>query len=331
MKHRFVLFLLCAFLVCFSCSDGDVIEFEFDFDEDFEACEDNNNLILYNTKEDPSESISVQYALSTLSLEDIFEGIEPFAQDTLENNNVTFLYRTYNRPDLPSSLFCTSIPPANLNIAVDQDSPCRTEIIRLLIEDDNDGVPSELESTSGLLDPLGDEDSDGVLNYLDDNPNDPNIGDDNTAIETDFDTDGDGLPNFLDEDDDGDNVLTSNEIGDLTDLQDSDEDGTPDYLDNDDDGDGVLTRDEENDTQDQNPLNDITNSDIGPDFLNSNVNTAIPASAYRQHNISQTRTIRLLVFEIDIDFLSQAEFNFGTLKTSTSGINSNRTVTPDFP
>ena len=57
----------------------------------------------------------------------------------------------------------------------------------------------------------------------------------------------------------------------LTTARDSDEDNIPDYLDNDDDNDGVLTRNEENDSRDQNPSNDITNINFGPDYLNPEI------------------------------------------------------------
>ena len=60
----------------------------------------------------------------------------------------------------------------------------------------------------------------------------------------------------------------------LTTARDSDEDNIPDYLDNDDDNDGVLTRNEENDSRDQNPSNDITNINFGPDYLNPEINSS---------------------------------------------------------
>jgi len=148
------------------------------------------------------------------------------------------------------------------------------------------------------------------------------------------DTDGDGLPNYLDEDDDGDNVLTKNEKpdpntdGNLSDAQDTDADTIPDYLDDDDDGDGVKTRDEENDTQDQNPTNDITNSDVGADYLNKDISTLVAATAYREHTINQTYIVTLNITNISIDILSQDEFDFGTL--SDSKLSSSRNVTPDF-
>ena len=124
-------------------------------------------------------------------------------------------------------------------------APVQLIINTVLTEDDNDGIPAALEDING----------------------NGNLDDD--------DTDGDGIPNYIDVDDDGDNILTKDENPDpngdgiLDDAQDTDGDGIPDYLDNDDDGDGVLTRDEENQSQDQNPANDITNSDVGARLFKS--------------------------------------------------------------
>lgn len=335
MRNLFLLFLSCNFIIFFSCNDGDVIDFEFEFNDEFRACGE-SELLLYKTKEDPSETVSV--LISNYSIDEIFSEDEENDSLVIEKTNVRFTYRTYDRIDLPPNddLFCASIPAEGLNIVIDEnDETATATIIRVLTEDDNDGVPSELEGPDGI-DPLGDTDDDGVPNYLDDNSNDNSILDSNGMIEEGFDTDGDGIPNFIDEDDDGDNVLTKNENpdpddnGDFSDAQDTDGDSIPDYLDNDDDGDGVLTRDEENETQDENPLNDISNSNIGPDFLNANVNTTVAASAYREHNISKSYLVRLVVSEISLEFLAQEEFDFGVL-TGSSQLSGGRQVTPDFP
>lgn len=333
MRHRFLLFLSCSLLTIFSCSDGDILDFEFDFDDEFEACGE-VDLLFYKLKEDPSETASV--LIKGYTLDEIFE--EDAENDSLviTKTNARFTYRTYDRVDLPTDIFCSSVPPEGLNIVVNEnDESAKATIIRTFTEDDNDGIPSELEGPNGI-DPLGDDDNDGSPNYLDDNSSDAAIVDADGMIEDGFDTDGDGLPNFIDADDDGDNVLTTNEKpdpdgnGDLSDAQDTDEDGIPDYLDDDDDADGVLTRDEETDTQDQNPLNDITNSDAGPDYLNPDANTETPADKYRKHIISQSYVVRLIVSDISIDFLSQNEFNFGVL-TGVTELNGSREVTPDFP
>lgn len=298
MRKLFFLFLSLVLLTIYSCDDGDIITIEFDFPESFQACGE-TDLVFYKTKEDPSESLSVlipNYALSNvLNVGDD----NTFSEDIA----ATFYYRTYSDINLPNNLFCNDIP-VDVDITLDENSACTAQIRTTLTEDDNDGIAAELEDING----------NGDL--------------------TDDDTDGDGLPNYIDADDDGDNILTKDENPDpnsdnnLDDAQDTDGDNIPDYLDKDDDGDGVDTRDEENDSQDNNPGNDITNSDIGADYLNDEVATSVPATAYRQHTIMQTYVVTLNVTGISLNILSQDIFDFGLLQDGS--LTNSRQETPAF-
>ncbi|PWI31660.1 hypothetical protein DI383_03045 [Flavobacteriaceae bacterium LYZ1037] len=312
---RKIITFLSIMLLIFSCDDGDIIIVQLDFDDTFEAC---GELVFYNIRENPAESISLQISSPAITLDDLFE-VEPISNGSLlvelVNDSIPgtidgvtnlFNYRSYN--SISGNLFCNDVPPSDLQITDDQSSSSGNYLITTTYsEDDNDGVPAEMEDLNGNGD------------YYDD------------------DTDGDGIPNFLDEDDDGDNVLTSTELIDydmddndddpLTDPQDTDGDGVPNYLDNDDDGDMVLTIDEENVTQDQNPSNDYTNPNIA-DYLNPQVATVVDATAYRPHNIEQTYVVTLKVDSISFPTLNQDNFDFGLLQNS--GTSDTRTVTPDF-
>ncbi len=304
MKNIFWLF--CISFLLLNCDDGDVKNVTLDFDDTFRQC-GNNSLVLYKINTSTSETLSIQLTTTTLAEiltvdeNNIYEETFP-----LGNTNV-FNYRSYGRTPL-NNFFCNDIPPSNLQIESDEVSLGGSVLIStLLIEDDNDGIPAE------------DEDLNGNGNYDDD------------------DTDMDGIPNYLDADDDGDNVLTSNEIdndnldGDddpLTNFLDTDGDDIPDYLDPDDDGDGVLTRDEENINQDQNPANDVTDPNVGADYLNENVATTVPATAYRAHTISQTYVVSALVSNITLPSITQQTLDFGTLEDSQT--TSSRSVTPEF-
>jgi hypothetical protein len=292
-----ILLSLCLLLM-FSCDDGDIITVEFDFEETFNSCGD---LVFYKTKKEPAESMSISF--TNLTLEELLEvGTNDTLITTTTSN--TFNYRTYSNASLPSSgLFCTNIPNSEAKIIEDYESKNgEVTITTVLTEDDNDGIPAALEDING----------------------NGNLKDD--------DTDDDGIPNYIDADDDGDNILTKDENPDpngdksLIDAQDTDGDGTPDYLDADDDGDGVLTRDEENDTQNQNPKDDITNSEAGPDYLNPDVKTSIPATAYRAHTYTQSYKMSVVI-DISIRIISQNDYFFGTLQGAPS---SSVTTTPDF-
>ena len=305
MRKLFFVFIALVIIPLNSCDDGDVITIELDFEDTFLIC-GTENLVFYKTKDDPSESLSLK--ISNLTLEDILDVDEEGLYEntfTISSSN-PFNYRTYNNETLPSDLFCNDIPNSEVYLKEDYESTSGSAYIKtVLTEDDNDGIPAELEDING----------------------DGNLDND--------DTDGDGIPNYLDADDDGDNVLTINENpdpdgdGDLSDAQDTDGDGIPDYLDDDDDGDGVKTRDEENDSEDQNPANDITDSDVGPDYLNDNVANIVEATAYREHSISQTYVVTLVITNIDLTLISLDQLDFGSLENSS--LSATRKVTPDFP
>ncbi|WP_345276527.1 hypothetical protein [Litoribaculum gwangyangense] len=298
MRKLFFIFLSINLLSMYSCDDGDIITVELDFGETFSACEGVNDLVLYKTKKDPSESLSV--LIPNYSLDELLE------LNTDTPKSATLYYRTYSETNLPNNLFCNEIPP-NVNIISNNESSVTAIINTTLVEDDNDGILAILEDING-----------------------------NGNLEDD-DTDGDGLPNYIDADDDGDNILTrdenpdTNNDGNLSDAQDTDGDGTPDYLDDDDDGDMVKTRDEENASQDNNPANDITNPDVGADFLNPDISTTQPATGFRQHSISRTYTVNISLNGVSFDFISQEPLNFGNLNSSEiPTVLKSRTVTPPF-
>ncbi len=303
MRNTFFLVIILSLVFVSSCNDGDVITVEFDFGETFVSCTGIKNSVFYKTKKDPSESLSM--LIEDLSIEQLlnFKGA-----DTTITKTGTFNYRTYSNTTLPSNLFCNDIPSSDIKITNDSESTAIATFTTTLTEDDNDGVPAELEDVNG----------DGVLTIDDD-------------------TDKDGIPNYLDVDDDGDNVLTEDENPDpngdgiLDDAQDTDGDGTPDYLDPDDDGDGVLTRDEENDTQNANPKDDVTNVDVGPDYLNPIVKDKVDATKYRIHTIYKTYLVTLYISNLALPNIYQDVLNFGTL--SDAEIPSDlktETRTPDF-
>ncbi|WP_309640339.1 T9SS type A sorting domain-containing protein [Flavobacterium sp.] len=119
-----------------------------------------------------------------------------------------------------------------------------------------------------VVDCANDYDLDSVATADEDLNADTNLANDDTDL--------DGIPNFIDNDDDGDLILTSVEYvfnrsanGALAYL-DTDNDGILNYLDKDDDGDGVLTINEDY-NHNNNPLDDDTNANSLPDYLENSV------------------------------------------------------------
>ncbi|HIC31753.1 MAG TPA: hypothetical protein EYO76_07530 [Flavobacteriaceae bacterium] len=312
MRKIFALSILCLSL--FTCDDGDIITSELEFDDTFRACGD---LVIYKTN--PSQSLTLQITGSDFVMDDLIETeVHPDNENRLQlinteysQNNVqgnhSFRYRSY--ASSTEGIFCNDVPPDNIQITEDYISGGDYTFYITLIEDDNDGIPAYLEDLNG----------NGDLN--------------------DDDTDGDGIPNYMDIDDDGDNVLTTSEgvtfeegmtLAELeANALDTDGDGIPNYRDADDDGDGTDTIDEENVTQDNNPTNDVTNPDAGPDYLNDEVSTSVAATAYRIHTVYDTFVITLVAYGLDFGSFQYQTYDFGTLTEATGiSLSSNRTLEP---
>ncbi len=143
------------------------------------------------------------------------------------------------------------------------------DIVYVRVENLNTGcfIITSFEIATDELAP--DADGDGIANEDEDINNNGDLNDD--------DTDGDGIPNYLDSDDDGDTVETIDEITGIGAgvapgyiYIDTDGDTIENYLDNDDDGDGSLTIDEDYNNN-GNPIDDDTNGNDIPDFLDDAV------------------------------------------------------------
>lgn len=213
---------------------------------------------------------------------------------TFELNGSTNVvnYRRFN-DNVTGDYFCSTIPPTSPTVNVDYVGASGTASLNTTtVLDDNDGL------------------------------------DDETG-----DTDGDGIPDSYDFDDDGDNVPTSVELGpNFPDepAQDTDGDGTPDYLDTDDDDDGVFTIYEDI-NQNQNPLDDITNPEVGADYLNPAVANQYDVQSFREHTYTfdSDVVIRLtnLVLVNGEEQITQDALSLGSIETVSSG---EFTGTPDF-
>lgn len=278
-------------LLITSCSDGDIIEVQLDFDKDLSLCEiettnqqgnTSENLLFFDTRTDPFESLSLILPKTTAT-HAIFNPINNGDSQSVAINGTTtqFHYRAYNGD--PNTLFCSVISPADVTVTENYASSGGTAtFVSTFIDDDGDGVP--------------------------------------TALEFDGDSDGDGIPNYIDEDDDGDNVLTINENpdpnndGDLSDAQDSDGDLIPDYLDNDDDNDGTLTINED-ENGNGNLFDDIASGSTTARFLDVNFSNSYTIQTLNENLFFRTVTITITLSNIDISILAADTLELGTYQT----------------
>lgn len=283
--NRFIalVFFLAIFLQ--SCDDGDIIITTFNFDDaDLNSCGTLGNYVFYKVNTAAQESLSLK-----LGETDSIYRLEGTKNYILNGTTNFANYRTYDGA-LGSDYFCSSIPPTTPIVTVDYLAASGTaEFVTTFVYDDLDRVPATVEKTG--------------------------------------DSDGDGLPDIYDLDDDGDNVPTAIELGTNNDdgdddpftpfPQDTDGDGTPDYLDTDDDNDGVLTRDEDKD-RNLDPRNDVTDSTVGPDYLNKDVAINYDVNEYRVHTYKIYKSVKITLKNAVLvngdEELTQETLNMGTLE-----------------
>ena len=114
-----LVYLLSLFLLFSACNDGDVIDVELDFDKELAICNlSPETYFLYDTKKDPSESLSLIFPKNTASQE-IFNPTTNNFQATFDINgtNVKFNYRTYDGK--PEDVICNLLPYPNTRILED--------------------------------------------------------------------------------------------------------------------------------------------------------------------------------------------------------------------
>ena len=281
-----LLILFCC-TTLLSCNDGDVLNIQLDFDKNLTLCGDSgsSNYILYDTKDDPFESLTLLFP-NNAQVETIFNPENSGSAETMSINgsSVSFIYRTYTGD--PNNYICEDIPDANVSVIENYEAESGiANFISTFDDDDNDGVP--------------------------------------TALEFDGDTDGDGIPDFKDNDDDGDNVPTLNEKpdlnsdGDLSDAQDTDGDGIPDYLDTDDDNDGTLTYFED-ENNNGNLFDDLATGAAVARFLDNTVSQAFEVNVVKANVFTRTFKINVTLENIDLSILATDSFELGTYESSVN-------------
>lgn len=294
MKKIISILTLCTILT--ACNDGDIILTSFDFgDSTLNFCGDPGDYVFFKINDQAAESIALQLGNN----DELF----------LESSTLTVIldggsnkvnYRTYTEAPT-TSYFCDNIPPTTPEVVIDYlGSSGIATLITTTVLDDNDQIPFE-DSEDPLKEGYGDFDLDLI-------------------------------PNYYDFDDDGDNVPTAAEIGpDPENPLDTDGDGDFDYLDEDDDNDGVPTRNEVSNEDDLNPTDNITDPEVGPDYLNPAVANEIIVETYREHsyNLASDVVVRLdnLVLTSENEQITKESLSLGEILDI---INTTILITPDF-
>ena len=287
-------------LLLFSCSDGDIIVTDFNFDDpQLSWCGDNQSQVLFKINNSGvNEAIAFRFDLTTPTLQ-FFLADE--GQVTIPLNATTnkVIYRVFNG-DVSKDYFCNEIPPVSPQVTREFRSTTGGEVLITstfanATDHDGDGVPSASEGMAGEQD-----------------------------------TDNDGIPDYLDIDDDGDNILTRVERtvqaeNTVNSYPDSDNDGIPNYLDPDDDNDGVPTRNEDWNLN-LNPADDQDTEGLAY-YLNPEITDSFQVDGVRQNSI--TRSFRYLVTIKNLTLVNQGgdgeqirlqDYELGVITSPTQNI-----------
>lgn len=287
------LFFFCFLsLIIASCDDGDIITVELEFDQELSLCGDteSDNYVVYDTKTDPNESLTLLFP-SNSSTDKIFNPeTTPYTFEINISSSVRFNYRTYNGN--PSGLICEEIPDSDVSITKDYEASGGTVMTETtFVDDDEDGIPSELEDING-----------------------------NGDLEDD-DTDGDSIPNYKDSDDDNDNVSTLKENPDpngdglIDDAQDSDGDTIPDYLDTDDDNDGTITR-YEDENLNKNLQDDFADGSVIFRYLDQAANDVFVNDELNSNIFKRSIIAKFNILNTDLGILNSDLIELGTYSTT---------------
>ena len=165
-KLRLVILSCLCFVL--SCDDGDVISVALEFDQELQLCGDENsdNYVIYDTKNDPNESLTLLFPTTTINNLIFNPNETPYSNSfVITGSTVRFNYRTYDGD--PTDLICAEIPSSSVNITEDYEATSGTvNFTSTFIDDDNDTIPSALEDINQNGD-LEDDDSDAEEEDLD--------------------------------------------------------------------------------------------------------------------------------------------------------------------
>ena len=115
--------ILIILLAIYSCGDGDVLEFDLDFDQDLELCGniDSETYLVYDVRTDPSESLIALFPGSDSNDKIFFPEVSPTEGSiAINGSTVRFNYRAYNGD--PLEIICQDIPSSEVRITTDYEA-----------------------------------------------------------------------------------------------------------------------------------------------------------------------------------------------------------------
>ena len=136
MRSLLILLFCCNLLL--SCDDGDVLNVQLDFDKNLTLCEPpaSSNFILYDTKNDPNESLTLLFPNNAQAQSILYPTVSGNMETmTINNSTVKFIYRTYTGD--PTLYICQDIPDENVSVNENYEANSGTVNFISTFEDDD--------------------------------------------------------------------------------------------------------------------------------------------------------------------------------------------------
>lgn len=137
---RKISFLILMFTVAlFSCGDGEVLDFELDFDQELELCGDINSesYLVYDIKTDPNQSLILLFPGSSTNDLIFFPTETPHEGSlTINGSSIRANYREYDGN--PLEIICQDIPSSDVNVTTDYEASTGTiNYASTFVDEDN--------------------------------------------------------------------------------------------------------------------------------------------------------------------------------------------------
>lgn len=110
-----ILFFFVSIFILNSCSEGDIINTEFNFTATPEDCFNGDNFVIYKIDPDANRVISLNFTSTTFEVNQVPDDGE---SETITLNGTTnvLTYRKFDSPINGDEYFCSSVPPGNISV-----------------------------------------------------------------------------------------------------------------------------------------------------------------------------------------------------------------------
>ncbi|SHI49941.1 hypothetical protein [Aquimarina spongiae] len=113
MKFR-IYCILTAVIFILGCSEGDVIEDNFDFTASVENCSNGDDFVFFKIDPSINQALSLSFTSTTFELNTVPTDLT--FSITLNSTSNVLVYRQFDNSIDGNTYFCSSVPPGNIQV-----------------------------------------------------------------------------------------------------------------------------------------------------------------------------------------------------------------------